>query len=240
MIPKNIYYTWFGGAKKSDQVIRNIKKWQNLNPDYKIIEINETNFDVDSTSFSRDAYAQKQWAFVSDVARLSIIYEFGGYYFDTDVELLKPLSVFSKYHEVYGLQNSGEINTGSGFGAEPKSELVAEQLEIYKRLKFDSEQISELTNVAVISRIFKNKGLKIKDQTQMIGNAIVLKSTYLTPLHFWGGGKVRRETIGIHHFYKTWGTNVNASLFGKIRMNLRLRAPFVEQTISNVFFGKRN
>ncbi|MFG6672827.1 glycosyltransferase family 32 protein [Leuconostoc lactis] len=240
MIPKNIYYTWFGGAVKSDQVLSNIRKWQSLNPDYKIIEINESNFDVSSTDFSRDAYKQKEWAFVSDVARLAIIYEFGGYYFDTDVELLKPLSIFSKYHEVYGLQNSGEINTGSGFGAEPKSELVAEQLETYKQLKFDSEHLHELTNVAIVSRIFKKRGLKVKNQTQMIGDAIVLKSTYLTPLHFWGGGSVRRETVGIHHFHKTWGTNVKTSLLGKISLNLRLKIPCIEKFISNILFGKGN
>lgn len=242
MIPKKIYYTWFGGAQKSDQVIENIKNWQRLNPDYKIIEINESNFDVDSINFSKEAYSQKKWAFVSDVARLSVIYEFGGYYFDTDVELLKPLSIFSKYREVYGLQNSGEVNTGSGFGAEPKSELVAEQLEAYKRLKFDSEHLSELTNVAIISRIFKERGLKVKNQTQMIGNAIVLKSTYLTPLHFWGGGSVRRETVGIHHFHKTWGTNVKASLLGKISLNLRLKIPKLERILTETInhISKKN
>ena len=38
-----------------------------------------------------EAYDAKKWAFVSDYARFKILYEYGGVYFDTDVEILQSL-----------------------------------------------------------------------------------------------------------------------------------------------------
>lgn len=236
MIPKNIYYTWFGGAPKSKIVIENINRWKILNPDYKVIEINETNFDVNVTCFSRKASENKKWAFVSDVARLATIYQFGGFYFDTDVKLLKPLDVLSDLHEFYGLQNSGEVNTGSGFGAEPKSSLIKEQLEAYSDIEFCIEDLKQITNVKMASNIFTKNGLKAVDKTQYIGSAIILSSKYLTPLHFWGGGKIDKDTIAVHQFGNTWGDNNKASFLGKTRLNMRLKSPKLEQLISHILW----
>ena len=61
---------------------------------------------------------RKAWAFVSDYARLKIIYDYGGIYLDTDVELIKNLDEVLKYKAFFAQQQSGEINTGLGFGAE--------------------------------------------------------------------------------------------------------------------------
>jgi mannosyltransferase OCH1-like enzyme len=38
----------------------------------------------------KEAYEAKKWAFVSDYARLYICYTYGGIYFDTDIETIKP------------------------------------------------------------------------------------------------------------------------------------------------------
>lgn len=235
-IPKIIYYTWFGEASKSDEVLKNISTWRRLNPDYQIIEINETNFDVNCTSFSKKAAENKKWAFVSDVARLTFLYDSGGFYFDTDVELLKPLSIFEEVSEVYGLQSSGEINTGSGFGSEKGSELIKQQLEEYIKLEFDIENLRRITNVEVTSNVFKNNGLKKVNRTQKIGKALILNTSYLTPLYFWGGGKVKANTIAIHHFKNTWSSDKKITFLGRTRLIMRLKYPKIEGLITHLFW----
>ena len=91
MIPKVIHYCWFGRNEKSDLIKRCIESWQKYCPEYQIIEWNENNFDVNTCEYTREAYLARKWAFVSDYARLKIIFENGGIYLDTDVELKQGL-----------------------------------------------------------------------------------------------------------------------------------------------------
>lgn len=78
MIPKIIHYCWFGGNPKPEIVNRCIESWRKFCPDWEIREWNETNFDVNAVTYMKEAYDMKKWAFVSDIARLLIIYQSGG------------------------------------------------------------------------------------------------------------------------------------------------------------------
>ncbi len=91
MIPKMIHYCWFGGKPLPKDVLDCIKTWKKYCPDYEIKRWDESNFDVNSHPFMKAAYEAKAWAFVSDYARLKVVYDNGGIYLDTDVELLKNL-----------------------------------------------------------------------------------------------------------------------------------------------------
>ena len=90
-IPKVIHYCWFGGNPLPKSAKKCIDSWKKYCPDYKIIRWDESNFDINCTPYCEKLYNEKRWAFLSDYARLKIIYENGGIYFDTDVELVKPL-----------------------------------------------------------------------------------------------------------------------------------------------------
>ena len=91
MIPKIIHYCWFGRNSKSKIILKCIESWRKFMPDYEIIEWNEDNFNVKQNEYVKSAYNNKKWAFVSDYARMKVLYQYGGIYFDTDVELLKPI-----------------------------------------------------------------------------------------------------------------------------------------------------
>lgn len=58
-------------------------------PDYKIIEWNESNFDLNEVPYVKEAYQSKKWAFITDYVRLYALDTIGGIYMDTDVEVLK-------------------------------------------------------------------------------------------------------------------------------------------------------
>ena len=90
-IPKIIHYCWFGGGTISPENRKCMESWKKYCPDYKIIEWNEQNFEISQNRYAQQAYAAKKYAFVSDYARLAVLYEYGGVYLDTDVELVRPL-----------------------------------------------------------------------------------------------------------------------------------------------------
>ena len=78
MIPKIIHYCWFGGNPLPDEVKNYIKTWKKFCPDYQIIEWNESNFNLNENAYCKEAYEAKKWAFVSDYARIKVLYENGG------------------------------------------------------------------------------------------------------------------------------------------------------------------
>ena len=123
-IPKILHYCWFGGAPKPKNIQNCIRSWKKYCPDYEIIEWNEQNFDVSQSLYPRQAYDARRWAFVADYARLKILYEQGGIYMDTDVELLRPLDDLLAYPAFFGFQHNNEVATGLGFGAEARSPVV--------------------------------------------------------------------------------------------------------------------
>ena len=90
-IPHIIHYCWFGGNEKPELVHRCIASWREHLPDWEIREWNEGNYDISRFRFTQEAYDHKKWAFVADVARFDILSQYGGVYFDTDVELLNPI-----------------------------------------------------------------------------------------------------------------------------------------------------
>ena len=94
MIPKKIHYFWFGPNQKSNQILEYIESWKKYLPDYEIIEWSEKNFDINCCQYVREAYEAKKYAFVSDYARLYVLYNYGGIYFDTDIEVCKSFEHF--------------------------------------------------------------------------------------------------------------------------------------------------
>ena len=112
MIPKIIHYCWFGGNPLPPLALKCIESWKKYCPDYEIKIWDESNFDININKYATEAYEAKKWAFVSDVARLWVLYNYGGIYMDTDLEVIKPLDEFL-YHKAFsGFEDEVNIPTG--------------------------------------------------------------------------------------------------------------------------------
>ena len=181
MIPKKIHYCWFGGKKLPGDVKKYIDTWKKYCPDYEIIEWNENNFDITENQYCKEAYEAKKWAFVSDYARLKILYENGGIYMDTDVEVCKSLNRFLKYDWFSGFESEDRIPTGT------MGDLT--------------------TNVEVMTKILKeNYKVQLNNTRQIFGdNNLLLPFDYLCAKSFFTGEISKTEnTYTIHHFKGTW------------------------------------
>ena len=138
-IPRVIHYCWFGPNDIPEAHKKNIESWKRFNPNYKIVQWNESNYDVSANNYTMEAYDKKRWAFVSDVARLDIIYKYGGIYFDTDVEVIRNLDDFLYQHSFFGTEDGFHVSTGLGFGAEKQSRVIKKLLDIYSNIHFIDE-----------------------------------------------------------------------------------------------------
>ena len=166
MIPKVIHYCWFGNNPKNKDVEKCMASWKKFCPDYEIIEWNESNFDINCIPFVKQAYDAKKWAFVTDYARLKIIYENGGIYLDTDVELLKPLDDLLKLDAYVGLQSAEYINTGLGFGAEKENEMIYEMMIDYNSRHFLAENCETIACPILNTKILVKHGYEFSNKMQ--------------------------------------------------------------------------
>lgn len=205
MIPKKIYYIWFGNQKLPRSVKKNIESWRKYNSDFEIQKIDESNFNIKKYKFAYEAYKAEDWAFVSDVARLDILYKNGGFYFDTDVELIKSIDSLRKYRNIWALENSDAIAPGLVIGCEKNSNIISDLLDIYKKKTFSHINRNHLVTVPIVTNYFAEQGFKRKNKYQVLKNgAHIFPVDYFAPLHYWGGGKVTCNTIAIHHYQGSW------------------------------------
>ena len=209
MIPKKIHYCWFGRNPKPKLALRCIKSWEKNCPDYEIIEWNEDNFDISSAPlYVQQAYEAKKWAFVTDYVRLKVVYDNGGLYFDTDVEVIKSFDVLLSFNAFFGFENELNVNTGLGFGAEKSSKILSELLNQYKNIAFylpnggyDSKTCPERN-----TEVFIANGLVQNGKTQLLQNNVqVLASEYLCPINYsTEKKKITPNTLSIHWFNASW------------------------------------
>lgn len=206
MIPKVIHYCWFGENALPLDAKRCISSWEKYCPDYDIKRWDEKNFDVESNQYIKTAYELKQWAFVSDYARLKIIYDNGGVYFDTDVEIIKNID-FMLLNDCYmGISQDGNINTGLGFGGVKHHEMIYKLLLAYNGLEFDINK--KIPCPVIDTELFKKYGYSYenKDQEQIIEGVHLYPAKFMDPIILQGNNPnlLCDDTVSIHHYSGSW------------------------------------
>lgn len=208
MIPKIIHYCWFGGNPKPDDVLKYIASWQKYCPDYEIKEWNESNFNINENAYCREAYEAKKWAFVTDYVRLKALYEEGGFYMDSDVEVVKNLDPLCVYNAVSGYESKTSIPTGT-MAACRNNEWIGILLKDYEQRHFlkPDGTCDKTTNVKVITELtVKNYQVHLNGEELHFGdNMVILPFDYLCAKDL-DSGRIRKtdNTFTIHHFKGSW------------------------------------
>lgn len=214
MIPKTIHYCWFGRNPLPQKAKHCIDSWRKYFPDYEIIEWNEDNFDVNQIPYTADAYAAKKYAFVSDFARFKILYDNGGLYFDTDVEVIAPMDDVIAVGAFMGFELNpdpkskqypcGAVAAGLGLGAEQGLPFYKEVIEYYTNTKFTTG-LQSITVVYHVSELLRKYGLKCIPGIQKVEGITIYPADWFNPFDDGTGRVFRTEnTRTIHWYAKTW------------------------------------
>lgn len=207
-IPQIIHYCWFGKNKKTKLIDKCILSWKKHFPDYKIIEWNESNFDIDSQPYVKEAYKCQKWAYVSDYVRFFALYNYGGIYFDTDVEVIKSfpdeILCLASFSGIEGA--SGLISPGLVYACQPGDGIVKKILDSYENDMFIQDKPEKILTINKrTTSILDDFGYIHEDKKQQLGDLTVF------PNDFFCGydGEKRRplvtsNTLSIHHYAASW------------------------------------
>lgn len=213
MIPKVIHYCWFGGNPLPPLAEKCIASWKRFLPDYEIKEWNEQNFDVNIIPYTAEAYQAQKYAFVSDYARFWILYHYGGLYFDTDVEVIKPMGSIIAKGAFMGCEQDVKpgkeltVNPGLGLAVEPRHDIYKAILDAYGEFHFLNEDGSyNIKNIAeYTTEILKAYGLANIPGIQCIGDIFIYPCEYFCPISIITKRKhITNNTYTIHHFMASW------------------------------------
>ena len=209
MIPRIIHYCWFGNNQLPKSALNCIDSWKHFFPDYEIRIWNEDNFDVNSIPYTSQAYSSKKYAFVSDYARYWILYNYGGLYFDTDVEIVRPFDHILAQGAFMGREagTNGKVAPGLGIGFEPKHPFLEEILEEYSKFRFVNVDgsLNQKTIVDYTTELLLKKGLILEDVTQCLDGITVYPSDIFCPIDSTTGIiRMTSNTLSIHHYDCSW------------------------------------
>lgn len=202
-IPKVIHYLWFGKHELPDTYKKNIESWKRYCPGYEIIEWTEKDYDIGKNIFMRQAYERKSWAYVTDYARKDILYQYGGIYLDTDVELIKPIDELLYNDFFVGRDDVANISSGAGFGAAKGNGLVKALRDDYADRRFvddDGRIIGRACGVyetALLARF----GYRPDDRYQMVMGGSIFPREVLCPISWIGmPDRYTQRTLSIHKY----------------------------------------
>lgn len=165
------------------------------------------NFDISRYPYARDAYGAKKYAFVSDVARVEALLQYGGIYFDTDVEVFKSFNPVLDAQCLLGFEEGNYIAT-SMMGAEPDYPLFHMFLELYRDLPFydANGKILQGTNVTKLTKLLDEKGLVRNNCYQELKEGIkIYPKEYFSPyVYTYGVYHITDKSYCVHHFAVSW------------------------------------
>lgn len=219
-----------------------IASWKKYLPEYEIRRWDESNFDVNMIPYTKEAYAAGKYAFVSDYARFWILYHYGGVYFDTDVEVIRPIDDIINRGGFLGVESNRNgiytVNPGLGFAATQGTAVIGEMMNLYSTFHFiNTDGALDLKNIVEITTEYLSaRGLRNTDEIQQCCGFTIYPKDYFCPIDYDTRElKITENTRTIHHYAESWVPrstrfkNALSRLFGKRFMSCLVR---IKRTVS--------
>lgn len=232
MIPKKIHYVWLGGRSLNTISIMMLNSWRRNLPDYEIIEWNETNLPIDElcakNKFFKECYEKKLWAFVSDYVRLWVLYNYGGIYMDTDVEVISNFDQLLENKCFFGFEKGneeiGEYISAGVIGSEKENSTIKNLMEYYDEKIWEE---NEFINTIILKKLYLENQNIFKD-------SVIYSREYFSPYSPYDYKKEEKKidgenTVAIHWYNKNW----NMSLKGYIFLTTKsIKNPLIKKIVS--------
>ncbi|MDH0032427.1 MULTISPECIES: glycosyltransferase [unclassified Acinetobacter] len=216
MIPKIVHYCWFGGNEMSPLIQECIKSWHRYLPDWEFILWNEENSPLEH-AFVKKALKDKKYAFVADYVRCYALYEYGGVYLDTDMEIIKDITLLLSYSFFSAYEDSDYSKVSCGaIGCEKEHLIVKKILEYY-----DNQPNLYIAMPQILGKVYTSLSC---------ADCIILPSTSFYPYNPFDEEKpvkqlmyvhIKEDTYGIHHWGYSWKFNYFERIMNKLKRIIR-------------------
>lgn len=183
-----------------------IDSWSKIMPDYQIKLWDKSTFDCDRNTYTRQAMERKKYAFVSDYIRLYALYNEGGIYLDSDIEVFKSFDTLLDNKAFTGFESGGRVGPWI-LASEKGNPLFKQLLDYYTgRVFYDEYGNMDLTpNTIPVTRILVEHGLKPQNKLQQLSDITVYPEEYFCPKNPWNGIMKKTEfTYAMHYFKGAW------------------------------------
>lgn len=217
LIPKIIHFIWLGDKNYTELVEKCIASWEKKLPDYKLMKWDDSNIDIKDCIYATEAYEEKKYAFVSDYVRLKVLYEYGGIYLDTDVEVLKKFDDLLNNDAFAGFENNYALETCI-IGSKKGNLIIRDFLEYYKSKSFirQNGEMDLTPNTIPFTQICVNHGLKIDGNVQVLDNIKIYSKEYFSPYSRAEEKiSITEKTYSIHYFSGSWITEEKKKIIVK-------------------------
>lgn len=204
MISKTLVYGWFGKTKKPYKIEKCIDSWKKNAPEYNIIELNETNWDIESSKYALHAYEQKKWAFVWDEARIRWLKDNNGCTVDADIEIIKPFDPFLIHKGFTSKESSGRW-ISAVISAEENTKWINKIFSYYQENDFIYDP-TKVTNTVIIDQINKSLFEKEVEKIIYLKEGIAIYPREYFESKNWATGEIiiTPMTYSIHHYKASW------------------------------------
>jgi mannosyltransferase OCH1-like enzyme len=206
-IPKIIHYCWFGGNPIPENQAKYIEGWKKILPDYEFKLWNEENFDISSVKFTQQVASARKWGFIVDYVRAYAVYNFGGIYLDTDIEVIKRFDDLLDTNCFAGFENETCIAPGLIFAGEKGCEIALEIMNFYKDYDFikSDGSLNLTTSPRIFSQILLKYGFQANNSYQKLKTITIYPIEFFSPKSFKTGiVTITKNTYSIHHFEGSW------------------------------------
>lgn len=216
MIPKIIHFCWLSGDPYPPKIQRCLDSWKKHLPDYEVMLWDCNRFDLKSSPWVEQAFTAKKYAFAADYIRMYALYNYGGIYMDSDVEVLKSFDEFLELPYFVSAENAGTIEAAI-IGAEKGCDWIKACLDYYQDREFIKkdgqmdirmlpeimdETIQKLKPICVLPSGSSIADLKKKEMHEKV---YVLPCEYFSPKIFDSREVViTHHTYAIHHYQNSW------------------------------------
>lgn len=232
MIPKVIHLCWLSGDPYPAKISRCLSTWEKYLPDYEVMLWDSKRFDLESSIWVKQAFEKKKYAFAADYIRFYALYNYGGIYLDSDVEVLKSFDDLLDLPYFMGAEKA-QTPEAAIIGAEKGCDWIKACLDYYKDRPFINDDgslniktvpdimISQIKQIKPIRVLSLKDSLNIR-QLNMEKEVLEFHDAFFSPKIFDSREvEITPYTYAIHHYQNSWFSP-------KAKLYYRLRAWFVK------------